>query len=245
MNAEPQAERRPLDLTSTDEVLGQVEAALLVVDRESQLCYANSYAATLFGFASPQQMTQLAFSKLGFDDDDVAKLDSLKRTACRGRDWEGTVSIKRPDGAKFFVRRTASPLRDSAGEVAGSLIMARQAVQLGADGATKRVGLLDWIGERLGTTLALEDTLTRVAETLVPQFADHCFIDLWQKEGLFRRVLMNAWDWKQPTGSWAQVGEPAGYPKGHFCLTAMENNETLLIEDLFEQGYPAPSAESM
>src|SRR5215472_917793 len=237
MNAEPQAERRPLDLTSTDEVLGQVEAALLVVDRESQLCYANSYAATLFGFASPQHMRQVPFGKLGFDDDDVAKLDSLKRQACRGRDWEGTVSIKRRDGAKFFVRLTASPLRDGEGEVAGSLIMARQAVQLGAE-ITKGVGLLDWIGERLGTTLALEDTLTRVAETLVPQFADHCFVDLWQKEGLFRRVLMNAWDWKPPTGSWAQVGEPAGYPKGHFCLRAMDNSETLLIDDpLFEQGY--------
>jgi PAS domain S-box-containing protein len=217
---------------------------MLVVDHYGVLRYANDYAATLFGYFSPRHMTGVSFFKLGFDEEDFVKLDSLKRQACRGKDWEGTVSIRRPDGAQFFVRLTTSALRDQAGEVTGSLIMARQAVQLG-EGLPKQAGLLELIGERLNPTLTLEDTLSRVAETLVPQFADHCFVDLWYKKNLVRRITKNAWDWQPPTGSWAQPGELSNYPKGHFCLRAMDENKTLLLDDLFEQGYPAPSAESM
>jgi PAS domain S-box-containing protein len=243
------------DVLSTEQVFGQVEAAMLVVDHFGVLRYANHYAATLFGFPSPEHMTGGVFVKLGFDDDDSLKLDSLKRQACKGKDWEGTVSIRRPDGAKFFIRLTASPLRDEAGEITGSLIMARQAVQLGGGGALRQVGqvgLLDWIGERLSTTLPLAATLDRVAETLVPQFADHCLIDLWQEKDLSRRVLVrrvlkNAWNWEPPPGSWAQPGDLPNYPKGHFCLQAMDENETLLVDEPFERkpDYPAPSEESM
>ncbi len=232
-------------LISTDQVFGQVEAAMLVVDHYGVLRFANGYAATLFGFPSPAHMTEVAFLKLGFDDDDFIKLDSLKRQACKGKDWEGTVSIRRPDGAKFFIRLTTSALRDKAGAVTGSLIMARQAVQFGED-VPKQAGLLDWIGEQLSTTLPLAATLDRVAETLVPQFADHCFIDLWHKNDLVRRVVKNAWDWQPPPGSWAQPGELSNYPKGHFCLRAMDDNEALLLDDeLYEGDYPAPSEESM
>jgi len=38
----------------------------------------------------------------------------------------------------------------------------------------ERYGLLERIGERLASSLELNQTLRRVADTLVPQFADHC-----------------------------------------------------------------------
>jgi hypothetical protein len=43
---------------------------------------------------------------------------------------------------------------------------------------------------------------------LVPQFADHCFIDLFQGEQLIRRVQRHASDWVPPPGTWAKTGEP-------------------------------------
>jgi serine phosphatase RsbU (regulator of sigma subunit) len=84
-----------------------------------------------------------------------------------------------------------------------------------------------------------------VAEMLVPQFADHCFIDLFQGGQLFRRVMRHASDWVPPPGTWAQVGEQIHYPEGHFCQQAMARLDTIVVTDLDVEPRPAPSAESM
>ncbi len=234
----------------TEEILGQVETAVIVVDHDGCLRYANEFAARLFGFPDPGHLTDVPFRALGFDEDDLSKVANLERQSCRGRDWEGTLSIRRPDGSNFFCRMNATPMRGSAGEVAGTVIMAKEALKVGLEKATDRVGLLDRIGQRLTKSLELDDTLQQVAETLVPQFADHCFIDLRvtdrrKGDALVRRVQMNAWEWAPPRGTWAAVGEPVNYPKGHFCRKALEQDEVVLIEDVNDQAYPAPSRESL
>jgi serine phosphatase RsbU (regulator of sigma subunit) len=149
---------------------------------------------------------------------------------------------------------TASALRGPAGEVDGTVIMARPAVQLGMEpGAGMEpgvgmTGLLDRIGQQLTSTLKLDVTLTGVSETLVPQFADHCFIDLYEHEGLVRhltrRVHLNAKGWQPPEGTWPLVGERITYPVGHFCRRAIEANEVILIEDIDDQEHPAMTADS-
>ena len=234
----------------TEQILGQVETAVIVVDHDGCLRYANGFAAGLFGFPDPDHLTDVPFRALGFDEDDLSKVANLERQACRGRDWEGTLSIRRPDGSNFFVRMVATPMRGSAGEVAGTVIMAKEALQVGTESSTDRVGLLDRIGQRLNKSLELNDTLRQVAETLVPQFADHCFIDLRKSdkhkgEVLVRRVQMNAWDWEPPKGTWTAVGDPVNYPKGHFCRKAIDQDEVVLIEDIDDQAYPAPTEQSM
>src|SRR5262245_24118828 len=238
------AEAEPFSLT-TEQILGQVETAVIVVDHDGSLRYANSFAADLFGFPDAAQLTDVPFRRLGFHEEDIGKVENLENQACRGRDWEGTLAIRRPDKSNFFVRMSAVPLRGSAGEVAGTVIMAKEAVQVGTEGSTVRAGLIDRIAERLGSSLELNDTLHRVADTLVPQFADHCFIDLRTKEGLVRKIQLNAGGW-QPAGTgWAKVGDHVTYPRGHFCDLAIAHGETMLIEDLLEAEFQATSAESL
>ena len=233
-------------MLTTDQILGNVETAVIVVDHDGCLRYANSFAADLFGFPGPRHLTDVPFRRLGFHEEDVSKVENLEYQACRGRDWEGTLAIRRPDGSNFFVRMTAAPMRGPAGEVAGTVIMARQAVQVGTEKSTGRTGLLDRIGERLGSSLELDETLQRVADTLVPQFADHCFIDLRLKEVLVRRVQKNAWGWKPPKGGdWPQVGDPVVYPPDHYCSKAKAQNETVLIEDLTDNDRPPPTTVSV
>jgi len=233
-------------MLTTEQILGKVETAVIVVDHDGCLKYANSFAADLFGFPGPRQMIDLPFHDLGFQEEDVSKVDNLERQACRGREWEGTLAIRRrQDGSNFFVRMTAAALRGPAGDVAGSVIMARQAVKVGTEGSSKRAGLLDRIGERLGSSLELDDTLQRVADTLVPQFADHCFIDLLTKEGLVRRAQVNAWNWKPTRGGWGQPGELVVYPRTHFCTRAMAQNETILVDEVLDEEQPAPTAASL
>jgi PAS domain S-box-containing protein len=241
---------RAREMLGTELILHQVETAVIVVDHDGCLRYANDFAAGLFGFEDPEQLTDVPFRALGFDEDDLSKVANLERQSCRGKDWEGTLSIKRKDGANFFIRMNATPMRGPAGEVAGTVIMAKEALQVGTEAATDRVGLLDRIGQRLNKSLELDDTLREVADALVPQFADHCFIDLRMSDGrksemLIRRVQMSAWKWEPPAGTWTSVGDPVNYPKGHFCKKAIEQDEVVLVEDVNDQAYPAPTTESM
>jgi PAS domain S-box-containing protein len=234
---------------SAETILEQVETGVVVVDHYGVMRYANSFAAILFGCPSRQHLIGQHFRTLGFEEDDLSKVKDLERQACRGRDWEGTLSIRRSDGSIVFVRANAVPLRAPTKEVTGTVIMARQAVQLGTGPSVERLGILDRIGERLAGSLELDVTLRRVAETLVPQFADHCLIDLKQTDKqtykLVRRAAMHAWDWTPPEGTWKSVGEPIIYPRGHFCFQAMDSQDTVLVQDLREEQYPAPTPESL
>jgi GAF domain-containing protein len=108
-----------------------------------------------------------------------------------------------------------------------------------------------WIADRTAEQLAeaseIEAGLQRVAAMLVPRFADHCFIDLFQGNALVRRVQRNADNWTPPPGTWAQVGEQIRYPEGHFCQRAMARLDTVVVADLAKAGaeFPPPSAESL
>jgi hypothetical protein len=94
--------------------------------------------------------------------------------------------------------------------------------------------IMDAIGEQLAGSLEIGATLLHVAEMLVPQFADHCFIDLFQGDALLRRVQRHAGGWTPPAGTWAQVGEQIRYPQGHFCQRAMARLDTIIVNDLAE-----------
>src|SRR5579859_2201057 len=136
-----------------------------------------------------------------------------------------------------------APLRHPGGDIDGMVILAREASN--RDGQLQdRIALLDRVGERLAGSLEIDTTLKHVAEMLVPQFADHCFIDLLQGGQLFRRVMRHASNWVPPPGTWAQVGEQIHYPEGHFCQQAMARLDTIVVTDLDLEPRPAPSAQS-
>ena len=108
--------------------------------------------------------------------------------------------------------------------------------------------IMDAIGEQLAGSLEIGAALQRVAEMLVPEFADHCFIDLFLGDALIRQVQRHACGWTPPPGTWAQVGEQIRYPEGHFCQRAMARLDTIIATDLTEdrgKRYPPPSTQSM
>ena len=83
-----------------------------------------------------------------------------------------------------------------------------------------------------------------MADTLVPQFADHCFIDLCQGDKLVRRAAVHARGWTPRPGTWAAVGGQIRYPEGHFCHLAMTRLDTVLVADATDVRFPSPSAGS-
>src|ERR1700733_15229044 len=232
-----------------DLVLGQADIGVIVADRPANLLCANDYAAWLFGVSG--DLARLAGGSmiaLGlFAGEDLRLADDLARQVLRGRSWEGTFSSTRGDGARVLIRGSAVPLRHPAGDIDGMVIMAREAGQRDGQGQWDRLALLDRVGERLAGSPEIGTTPRHGGDMLVPQFADHCFIDLFQGDQLVRRIQRNANDWVPPPGTWAQVGQQIHYPEGHFCQQAMARLDTISVTDLESEQdkYPAPSPESM
>ena len=159
-------------------VLGQIEAAVVVTDRQSNLRYANAYAAKLFDFPdAPERLVGRSLVSLGFEEEDLGRAAELAKQVLRGRAWDGTLVAVRPGGSRVFIRAQAVPLRDPSGSIDGIVIVGRRATRHSSQQEGDRIGLLERIGERLAQSLELDVTLRHVAEAPVPHYADHCFID--------------------------------------------------------------------
>ena len=228
-------------------VLGRADLGVLVADRRGRLKYLNEYAGRLFRIAG--DVSRLAGSpvlSIGlFADDDRRKMDDLAAQVLRGRSWEGTFESARGDGSRTLMRALAVPLRRRGGDIDGMVILARQASKRDGRLHQDRIALLERVGERLAGSLEIDTTLKHVAEMLVPQFADHCFIDLYQGDQLIRRVQRHTSDWVPPPGTWARTGEQIRYPEGHWCQQAMARLDTIVVTELDIEHYPAPRPESL
>ncbi len=228
-------------------VLRQAEIGVIVTDRQGCVRFANEFVARLLRLPDdPSLLAGKPVHALGFiPDGDLEKAEELSRQVLGGRSWEGTFTGTRADGSMVFVRVLAVPWRHASGDIDGMMVLVTEAGRRDAHREQDRLRLLERIGERLAGSLELDTTLRHVAQILVPQFADHCFIDLFSGDKLVRRVQTHAGGWEPPPGTWARVGEPIYYPPGHFMQQAMARLETIVVPDLHAEHYPAPSEESM
>lgn len=210
---------------SVENMIAEVQIGVLIVDRNSHLRYWNSYAMRLFGVAEGDDQLGALLADLGVRDRE--SVDQLVRRAGSGDVWEGTLAVVRPDATWFHLRVWAVPVRTDTADVDGVLLLVDEALRSGR--SEEQLGLLDRIGDRLANSLQVESTLRAVAEILVPQFADHCFIDMVDRDQLIRRVSVHAEGWSPPPGSWTEVGEEVHYPEHHFVSRAMRKQECVTV----------------
>ncbi|HZE34691.1 MAG TPA: SpoIIE family protein phosphatase [Actinoallomurus sp.] len=233
----------PVDaLLPPETVLNQAEMAVIVCDRYSNLLYCNAFTEKLLGFGGTEYVGRSILS-LGIAEEDHDLAKELARHVLKGAVWEGTFCNLRADGSTVYTRAYAVPLRHPSGSVEGTVIFAREALRSNQRDQD-RYGLLERIGERLAASLELQQTLRRVADTLVPQFADHCFIDLFNGEKLMRRASRHGNGWVAPPGTWAEVGETVAYPSGHPAAKALARRDAVVIEDVVAERMTAPNAAS-
>ncbi|GAA1764169.1 MULTISPECIES: ATP-binding SpoIIE family protein phosphatase [Streptomonospora] len=217
------------DALTGDAVFEQAQIAVLVADRASRLRYINPFAHELFGLPADSDPRGVTLAGLGIQEGDLERANQLSRRALQGDTWDGTFAIMRPDSSWLHVRVNAVPMKDSAGAVDGFIVFAGEALRSGR--IEDLYGLLERVGSRLAGSLEFDSTMKAVAEILVPQFADHCFIDLFDHDRLVRRVSVHAEGWTPPPGTWFDVGEEVRYPDRHFVYTAMRRMETVLVGD--------------
>lgn len=224
------------DHLSAGSVLDHAEMAVVVTDRFSNVVYWNPFAERLFGH--PGNSSRDRSRSLGIMEKDHPLAVELAKHVLKGGVWEGTFDVRRGDGTIIYVRAQAVPLRHPSGSVTGIVITAREAMRSN-EREKDRFGLLERIGERLAGSLYVEETLKRVAEMLVPQFADHCFIELMQGDRMTRRVSTHVPGWKPPPDTWAPLGAEVHYPAGHYADIALRRQETVLVEDFSQTNYPS------
>ncbi|AQZ66969.1 Serine phosphatase RsbU, regulator of sigma subunit [[Actinomadura] parvosata subsp. kistnae] len=227
------------DHLAAGSVLDHAEMAVVVTDRFSNLLYWNPFAEKLFGRQGKSPSRDTSVLSLGIMEKDHPLAIELAKHVLKGGVWEGTFDVRRGDGTIVYVRAQAVPLRPTSGAVTGIVIMAREALRSN-EREKDRFGLLERIGERLAGSLYVEETLKRVAEMLVPQFADHCFIELMEGDRLVRRVSQHVQGWTPPSGTWKPVGAEIRYPSGHYADTALRRQETILVEDFATNRSPSP-----
>ncbi|MEV5705149.1 SpoIIE family protein phosphatase [Actinoallomurus sp. NPDC052274] len=223
-------------------VLDAVEMAVIVCDRFGNVLYTNAFTEALLGFGGPEYIGR-SWLSLGVAEEDHEQAKDLARRVLRGAVWEGTFCNVRADGSTIYTRAYAVPLRHPSGGIEGIVIFGREALRSNQRDQ-ERYGLMERVGERLAASLELPQTLRRVADTLVPQFADHCFIDLFSGDKLVRRVSRHAAGWAPPPGTWADPGEVVEYPPGHFNAKAMARRDAVLVEDVIADYIKAPNPAS-
>lgn len=227
-----------LDHLAAASVLDNAEMAVVVTDRFSNLLYWNPFAEKLFGRANRLSAREPSVLSLGIVEKDRPLAVELAKHVLKGGVWEGTFDVKRGDGSMVYVRAQAVPLRHSSGSATGIVIVAREAMRSN-ERENDRFGLLERIGERLAGSLNVEETLKRVAEMLVPQFADHCFIELMEGGQLIRRVSQHVPGWTPPPGTWKEIGSEIHYSADHYAGAALRRQETILVEEFPADGFPA------
>lgn len=221
------------DALATAAVVDRAQIAIVVIDRFSLLRYWNPFARELFGFVGGRDYVGLSLLDIGIHESDREHASQLARRVLRGEPWEGTFAVLKGDSTWIHVRAQAVPMRDDDGEIDGITLIAREALRSGR--VEEQYGLLERIGSRLASSLEFDSTVRGVAGILVPQFADHCFIDLYERDRLVRRVSVHAEGWTPPPRSWFDVGEEVRYPERHFVTQALRRLETVVSGDhLFE-----------
>lgn len=217
---------------SAESVLQQLEQAVIVTDRQSVILYFNVYAERLFGFAA-DKIIGCSVLDLGIAEEDHQQAVKLAREVLRGGRWIGTFCNVRSDNSRIFTRVEAVPQRDDAGRVCGIVIFAREAMTETTRRYEDQVGLFYKLGDLLSVSLGFDVTLRKVTDVLVPQFAEHCFIDLYDEDGVLRRhVLRHAASCLPAAEVWVERGQPVDYAPGHFCRDVLDQEQSVLVEDL-------------
>ncbi|PSK99691.1 PAS domain S-box-containing protein [Murinocardiopsis flavida] len=230
-------------LTGTD-VLEHAQIAIIVIDPQGNLRYWNSFARELFGFGDGRDHRGSSMFELGIHEMERERATQVARRVLKGETWEGTFAVvRRNDGTWVHLRSQAVPLRPAAsGAIEGIVLFAYEAMRNGR--VEEQYGLLDRIGGRLASSLEFGATLKLVAEILVPQFADHCFIDLFDHDRLVRRVSVHAEGWSPPERTWYDIGDEVKYPEHHFVVKAMRRLEAVVVGDYVHEADVAPNEHS-
>ncbi len=153
MSASERAPRgRLVDLGA--EILDRVDAAIIVVDLDGVVVYANPFCIHLYG-RSPEELVGDQSARFAIEPVTAELRSEIGARVMRGESWEGDFAVLRSDDRIVEVHAVNSPVFDEAGAVSGVISLA---FDVTADRATQ---------EQLRQMLTIAQILRDVGQTLV------------------------------------------------------------------------------
>ncbi len=143
------------------EILGRVDAAIMVVDLEGVVLYANPYCGHLYG-RTPEELVGEQSARFTIEPLHPELRSEIGARIMNGESWEGDFAVMRSDDRVVEVHAVNSPVFDESGAVTGVITVA---FDVTAERASQ---------EQLRQMLALAQIMRDVGRTLVSELdAEH------------------------------------------------------------------------
>ncbi|HEY2814093.1 MAG TPA: SpoIIE family protein phosphatase [Acidimicrobiales bacterium] len=175
------------------QLLERIDAAVIAVDLEGRILFANRGVESLYGW-SPDELIGCSSAELSGVAVGSELAAEIVRTLEQGLSWEGNFEVQNKDGSVVSVHAIDSPLYSASGELVGVL-------SIGIDVRHERLGEPARVGHTqqvehflnecsmvLASSLDYERNFVTLAEFAVPFLADVCLIDIADDEGGIRRM---------------------------------------------------------
>ena len=206
-------------------LLDRVDAAVMAVDLDGRILFANRYAEALYGWPREEIVGQLTAEFFGVAiDPDAAR--EIMETLSGGGSWEGTFEVRRKDGTMVTVHAIDSPLYDAAGQLRGVVSLSTDATRERIDQFLARCAVV------LGSTLDFERNLLALAKLLVPFLGDVCFIDARHGGGIRRLAAAHADPEKQDLVDELGRSFPPDPNGSHPAVQALNSGESVFVADV-------------
>lgn len=215
--------------------------AILVVDREGVVRFANPAAEQLFG----RSRNQLVGESFGFPvlAGETTELDVV-RTNLDSRWAEMRVVETEWAGEPALLATLRDVTERKRAEENAQRLLRERVARAAAEAAERRARLLAEASRFLGTSLDYESSLEGLSRHVVPALADWCIIDLIQEGGLVSRVAVATADPGQAALADAMRRHPADLTRETELLRVLRTGEIRLLDDVPEDLLRALSSDA-
>jgi PAS domain S-box-containing protein len=180
-----------------DAIVGSLEDAVTIRDREHRIVYANKSALEHLGFESAEELRGATPGNIIDDyivtaeDGSEVKMEDIPSVRILAGEPADPLLIRTVHKETGIVRwqlLKAAPLRDDSGSVEATIMIIENVTE--RKQAELRASFLARAGAVLASSLDYEQTLRNVAELLVPDIADWCAVDLVDADGDRRQLAV-------------------------------------------------------
>lgn len=210
------------------ELLERVDAAVLAVDLEGRILYANRFAERLYGRSCEELVGQLSDEVNGVTVAPALQSEIAEALRTRGS-WEGTFDVHRKDGTKLTVHTVDSPLYDKNGQMVGVVTLATDATRERIEQFLAECSIV------LGSTLDYEANLAALARLVVPYLGDICFVDVADGDGIRRVAAVHADPDVQPLLDELAEKYPPDPNGPHPAVEALNNGQSAYLAEITDE----------
>jgi PAS domain S-box-containing protein len=166
----------PLEQFVTEQALAQCDLPVAVIDTRLHVVRASRGLAVATGLEQ-DTLRGRDLHDLTIDPEGAESIeDRARRVASTGEPESFDVRFTRGAGPQRIWSATITALRDTAGQVRHTQLIALDATE--EYRARRRLAVLNEVSTRVGTTLDLEHTAQEMAEVVVEHLADFVSVDL-------------------------------------------------------------------